>query len=464
MMSQRIIVAGAGHGGLVAAKYLAEYGYDVTVFEAKAEEDLGYDQYDSVHLDGFEKAGVPIPEAYKVHRTGLAFAIPGSDLPPLVQGVKEDTFNVEIDRKALYRHLLEPAKAAGVKMKFGCRVLAPILLGSRVAGLKTEAGDFYADLVIDAAGVYSPVRMQLPEHFGILREPKKYDVLHPYRAFYRRVPEAGEPENVYTVSLLPSPICGIMWAIVKQDTVDVLVAAMEDVSDAQIEQKICELKAATPQIGEFLRGGRLPDIPVRQPLSLLVADGYAAIGDSAFMTVPLKGSGVGHAMRAGKILAEAVAEDVHGLWNRETLWKYQTRFYEEIGSGSALMAIIKNELPAVTTEDLDYFFRENLISSEILEQFGSEAGIIRILTSIKFSAFRDMARKIVGHQDVRRLLLRVGRNIARCKLMEQNLRTKYDSRACLRWANAYDAFFDSISYANPENARPESKIEDAVTA
>lgn len=459
-MSQKIIVAGAGHGGLVAAKYLAEYGYDVTVFEKKREEDLGYDQYDSVHLDGFEKSGVPIPEEYKVHRTGLAFAIPGSDLPPLVQGVKDGTYNVEIHRKALYQHLLEPAKAAGVTFEFGCKIEAPIILGSRVAGLKTEKGDVYADLVIDAAGLYSPVRTGLPESFGIQKELQKYDFLHPYRAFYQRNPEAGEPENVYTVSMLPSPFCGIMWAIVKEDEVDVLVAAMENVSDEEIQNKIEELKAATPQIGDFRRGGRLPDIPVRQPLSLLVADGYAAIGDAAFMTVPLKGSGIGHSMRAGKILAEVIAEDQNGFFSRESLWKYQTRFYEEIGSGAALMAIIKNELPAITAEDLDYFFRENIISSEMLEQFGSEAGMIKILTSIKFSEIRDMARKIVGHQNVRRMLLRVGRNIARCKLVEQNLKSKYDSRSALKWANAYDSFFYSISYANPENALPESVDDD----
>ena len=96
----KVLIAGAGHGGLVAGTLLAREGWDVTVYEAKHEVALGYDQYDSVHLDGFEKSGVPIPEEYRVHRTGLAFRIPGSDLPTLRQGVKDDTYNVEIDRRA----------------------------------------------------------------------------------------------------------------------------------------------------------------------------------------------------------------------------------------------------------------------------------------------------------------------------------------------------------------------------
>ena len=100
-MEHKIIVAGAGHGGLVAAYYLAQAGYDVTVFERGAEGTLGLEQSDSVHLDGFEDAGLPVPEAYKVKRTPLSFVIPGTELPPLTQGVGEDSYNVEIDRKAL---------------------------------------------------------------------------------------------------------------------------------------------------------------------------------------------------------------------------------------------------------------------------------------------------------------------------------------------------------------------------
>ena len=34
-MSKKIVVAGAGHGGLIAAYYLAAAGYDVTVYEKK---------------------------------------------------------------------------------------------------------------------------------------------------------------------------------------------------------------------------------------------------------------------------------------------------------------------------------------------------------------------------------------------------------------------------------------------
>ena len=452
---KKIIVAGAGHGGIVAAMYLARAGFDVTVFEARAEDELGYDQSDSVHLDGFELAGLPVPEEYKIKRTGITFVIPGTDLEPLQQGVSEGTYNVEIDRKALYRYLIAPAKEAGVRFVFNCRVHGPLLLGSRVAGLQTDEGDVYADLVIDAAGLYSPVRGSLPESFGIQRQAEGTDILHTYRAFFKRDPDAGEPDYKYIVSLSPGEFCGIYWAITRETEVDVLIASMtRAISDEDIAEKTALLKAANPVMGDFIRGSRVADIPVRQPLSMLVADGYAAVGDAAFMTIPLKGSGVGHSMRAGKMLAETVIADEHGFYNRETLWGYQVKFFEEIGFGSMLIAVIKNEIPFISQEDLEYFFREKIISSELLEAFGNEARFTKILRTFKFKELRDKARKIAGHPYVRSVLVRGGKNISRCLMVQQNLKEKYDSKAAAKWNAAYNGLFESI-LLSAQNARAE---------
>ena len=441
---KKIIVAGAGHGGIAAATLLAREGFDVTIYEKKQRNELGYDQVDSVHLDGFERSGVPVPEQYMVQRTGIAFRLPGQEHAALKQGVKEGTMNIEIPRKALYDWLIGPAEEAGVKFVYGVTVEGPVVLGSRVAGLKTSAGDVLADLVIDAAGVYSPVRSNLPESFGIQSGPSKYEVLHPRRYFFSRDPEAGEPENVYSVTVLPTPFCGIMWAIVKDDEVDVLLAAFEDLSDEDYEEKLAQLKAVTPQIGELRRGGRLPDIPSRQPLSMLVADGYAAIGDAAFMTVPLKGSGVGHSLRAGKMLAETVIADKNGFFNRETLWPYQVRFFKAIGFGSALMAVLKNEMPTVTLDSLEYIFTAGIVSPELLEQFGSEAGFAKILMNSGIKELTDMGKKIVGHQALRRTIMRGASGLGRCKLVERGMKEKYESRTATKWAKNYDAFFASI--------------------
>ena len=45
---KKIIVAGAGHGGLTAAYNLSKNGFDVTVFEKGDREGLGYDWHECI--------------------------------------------------------------------------------------------------------------------------------------------------------------------------------------------------------------------------------------------------------------------------------------------------------------------------------------------------------------------------------------------------------------------------------
>ena len=445
-MSRNIIIAGAGHGGLVAGYYLAQNGYHVTVYEKGKKNHLGYPQYDAVHLDGFEEAGIPVPEEYMVKRTPITFSVLGTDLPPITQGDSGDTYNVEIDRKALYKYLIGMAEEAGVKFVYGCEIIEPIILGSRVAGLRTSKGDVYGDLIIDACGLYSPVRSKLPEFMNITSRPGQFDVLHTYRAYYSRLKNAPVPAHKYLVSLTPGDSCGLLWAITNEDAIDVFVGTFCELTQELLDEKLSLLREVTPHLGKKLvRGGEgIVDIPIRQPLSIMVADGYAAIGDAAFMTIPIKGSGIGYSMRAGRILAECVMGDENGLYNEETLWKYQIRYFNEIGSNSAILAIIKNLFPVITMDDLIYLFGESIISSEDLEKFGSEAGVSKIIASLKPGEIRDKAKKLIGNQNVRRMLTGTAKNIAMYKIVEQSLKENFSSASAKKWADAYDNFFESI--------------------
>ena len=41
-MVKKIVVVGAGHGGLIAAAYLAQNGFIVELFEKNSEKEMGY--------------------------------------------------------------------------------------------------------------------------------------------------------------------------------------------------------------------------------------------------------------------------------------------------------------------------------------------------------------------------------------------------------------------------------------
>lgn len=455
-MDKKIIVAGAGHGGIVAAYYLAQNGFDVTVYEKGEKGKLGYEQSDSVHLDGFELAGIPAPEEYVVTKTPITFCVPGTDIEPISQLEASDSLTVEIDRNVLYDYLISLAEEAGAKFVYGCEVCSPLILGSRVVGLKTSLGDIYADMVIDAAGMYSPVRMNLPDYMHITKEPGNFNVLKTYRAYFDKVAGAPDAEFPYKVSLIPGEFCGLLWVITKEDCVDVFIGAFNGLDEEAVGHYLETLREENPQLGEkLIKGGKFAEIPVRAPLSILVADGYAAVGDSAFMTIPIKGSGVGYAMRAGKILADVIAEDADGMYDREHLWDYQVEFFEEIGSGAGMLAVIKSLFPKLTLDDLKYALGEKLVSSEDLTLFGSEAGVLKIMTSLKMAALKDKAKKLVNFPDLRKLLTFVTGGITRFKVIESRMRSKYDSVSVQKWADSYDAFFAGL------NEPKESKEKDS---
>ena len=93
---------------------------------------------------------------------------------------------------------------------------------------------------------------------------------------------------------------------------------------------------------------------------IYIADGYAAIGDSAFMTVPIIGSGIANSMKASAILADAIMDDKEGCYSAKTLWKYQRGFYSEFGNGLAPLASIKLLLTRLNPDELDYIFEKEI--------------------------------------------------------------------------------------------------------
>lgn len=73
----KIIVAGAGHGGLVATAILSKAGHDVTVIEKEKRESLGHDWEDRFSFDLLrEIIGEELPSDSWRYRGDCAFVSP----------------------------------------------------------------------------------------------------------------------------------------------------------------------------------------------------------------------------------------------------------------------------------------------------------------------------------------------------------------------------------------------------
>ena len=440
-MKKRIIVAGGGHGGIAAAMLLAKNGYDVTVFEKNARENMGHDWTDIFDRKGFTCLGLPLPDEnlYKFKHDMTFYGM--SMRTPVTQHVPEDQLEIQMERKDIYNHLITYAEKAGVKFVYNCRILGPVMFGSRVAGIETENGIEYADLVIDACGIHSPVRRNLPENLGIQREVGPYEQFYVYRAFFNKTAEVCDRDK-YKVLLLPEDKKGISWVATEEEWTDVLIGRFQKFDMAEVERTISVLRKDNPSLGtEKLRGGQFVNIPVRQPLGILVADGYAAIGDSAFMTVPIIGSGIANTLKASKILADVIIKDTDMAYTAESLWAYQRNFYKELGNGLAPMACIKMMMAHMSGDDIDYLLSTGILNEDDMTITADTNSIWSIFDHVPMEVLKQKAVALMHNTKIIKKASFLIGNLAKAITATATMPQKYNQKAVLKWVRRYNDSF-----------------------
>ncbi len=437
-----IVVAGCGHGGLVAAIKLVEAGHKVRVYEKSPREEIGHPQSDAFDYDTFTYADLPVAPYFKRGKNVITFVPPNTDTEPLtIPAFENDSYIV--DRKELILYLVEMAEEAGAEILFQKEINAPIILGNRVAGIRVDNDDIYCDLVIDACGVNSPVRSQLPDFFGINRPVGKYDVVHSYRAYFDRT-EAPDPRHNYQLYLQEDGTVGFSWMITEIDRTDALICRFYRPDDNEILESLRGLQEKNPQMGtDMIYGGCRSVIPVCQPLAMLVADGYAAIGDSAFMTIPVKGSGITYSFKAGKMLSDCILKDTECFFDTESLWEYERRFFKELGFGACHLAIIKNILPYLKAEQVDEIFRLNLISTDEIKDIMTNAADV-IFSAKGLASLRDKIRLAGANAVIKDILSNIVVWIGKFFVIERAFPAKYDRDDLQKWVKRYNEFFESI--------------------
>lgn len=438
-MSKKIIVAGGGHGGIATASILSRNGFDVTVYEKNSRENMGYDWTDIFDPKALAKAGIPMPDkALFEYKENMTFYSP-NEKTPIRQQVPENELEIKMERKEIYNLLIDTAEKNGVKFVYNCNIEGAIIKDNRVAGIKTDKGEIFGDLIIDACGCESPVRISLPEEFGIEKHPDKNEKFFVYRAFYNKGTEKPV-EDKYKVCLLPEGKLGIGWVATEEEYTDLLIGRFEPFDTEEVERTAEFFRGRNESLGtEVVRGGQFVEIPVRQSLSLMVANGYAAIGDSAFMTVPIIGSGIANSLRAAPLLAKTVMEDRAESYTAEALWQYQYKFYKNLGSGLAPLAAVKLLLTRITPQQLDYIFEKGILTWREMTITADSTGMGDFL---HFSS--DMPKRaiaIVKDKELLRKLLRVAADIGKVMALCAVLPKEYNKSKVKQWAERYNRIF-----------------------
>lgn len=376
----KIIVAGAGHGGLIAAARIAKAGHEVELFERRKREELGYDWEDRFTFDILLGAteNSSLPEGSWRFRGDCEFVSPSKRTEVKIK-YNEKTRQKVMWRKPLVETLVAYAEKCGVRLNFGIEVISPIISGERVRGIKTSEGEEFGDLIIDALGVNSALRRKLPEIFGIEKDVKRGDVFYAYRAYFD-LKYDEKPEFPFEVYLYHEREQGLSWFLTNDDDADVLIGRIDPLTNEKVAQQLDLFRKNHPWCGEkILHGGNYGVIPVRRPLALMVADGYAAVGDSAFMTTPMNGMGIDLSLRAGLLLAQTVVADKSNEFKKETLWEYNREFHKRFGGDTAKNEGLKNALLSLPPDGVDFLFDNAVIQSADLAGAGRNTNLKALL-------------------------------------------------------------------------------------
>ena len=441
-MSKKIIIAGGGHGGITCGAILAKNGYDVTIYEKNKSDNMGHDWTDIFDPKAFAAVGMDMPDREMFnYKHNMTFFGP-SLTTRLVQDVPENELEIQMERRDIYKCLISYAEKCGVKFVYDCEVKGPIMLGNRVVGIRTDKGEHLGDLVIDACGINSVLRSQLPQYLGIQKEAIDFERFYVYRAFYEKN-DVGELEDRFRVLMFYKGKLGISWVADDGDYTDVLIGRFNKLDMDEVEATLADLRNEFPDLGEKkLRGGQFVEIPVRQPLGVLVADGYAAIGDSAFMTVPIIGSGIANSMKASAILAKAIMDDKTESYSAKTLWKYQTEFYSKLGTGLAPLASIKLLLTRIAPEDLDYIFGAGILNADDMTISADSTSLFAMVKDmIDPEPLKAKIKGLAARPDILKKVLHMIKDIGAVTVVTALMPKKYDVVAVNKWVKMYNACF-----------------------
>lgn len=430
----KISVIGAGQGGLRAAALLAAGGEDVTVFEKENEETLGIDWFDGVETKLFTDLGIEVPKS-SFKGFSPSFIGPGSDKLLYLQGKPEDA-DWSVNRRDFSRQLVAEARGKGAKFRFGTAVERLIAENGTVKGIAVNGEMLASDLVIDSSGMFSPFRASLAIRMGMTAQPDEGDTFNVYRCICSQTENFPElPANEkFKMYLKFQNRSSISWCGVEPSgELNVLVGKVGRMDENERKELLSLLKAENPIIGEVIgdRQARA-SIPVRRPLAQFVCNGYAAVGDAAFMTIPVIGNGIANSIRAGQMLAETVLEEKSA--SAEALWKYQVKYYRSIGAVCYLLDWIKRGLLASDNAQLKGFLESGAVTDEDIRSILFGEGL-----HLTPKQWADKLGKIAASRGLFGVLLKHALQGVRAMLAACAIPPAYDPLKIGKWKEKTDA-------------------------
>jgi len=371
-----VVIVGAGSAGCVTARRCAELGLRTLLVDRKEKSLVGQKVCgDEISKSHFDATGIERPKGDEISQVIL-----GADVYPpsmknelQVRGWK-DFDGWTVNRLLFGQRLLREALDAGVIFRENYHVKEPTVKGDEVVGiecLNLDSKDeisITAKLIIDASGFASVIRKKLDLPY-VEKEIAKEDVALCYREILELKVPLAEPQVARVLLGGVWAPQGYAWIFPKgPQTVNVGVGIGGGDGRGSPKVHFQKLKDQYPLLfGSKLLEGKGGAVPVRRPISSLVSNGVAFVGDAAFQVNPIHGGGIGAGMRAGIILAEVAKEAIaRKNTTARGLWYYNTRFLSGFGTRLASLEIFRRLLQSVSDSDMNFGFEKRILEADDL--------------------------------------------------------------------------------------------------
>ena len=107
-------------------------------------------------------------------------------------------------------------------------------------------------------------------------------------------------------------------------------------------------------------------VPVRRHNDCMVANGFAVVGDSAWMPRPIDAGGISPSIYGGTILGKVVANALEARDTSEAgLWKYNVEYMNTHGYPMASFEVLRRYLQTVTNEQINYGMKHFLSEEDV---------------------------------------------------------------------------------------------------
>ncbi len=370
-MPYDLVVVGAGQAGLTLAALTAQQGFHVVVLEKKDRHSLSYDEWDTVHVQIFQRESLVPPDA--------TFASPQ---PPheffspdfkthLQTRPPPELRELSIDRRIYCERLLDKTLGSGVEFRENVTVMDIILDGDFVVGVKVRLAsgameEVRGKIIVDASGPAGVLRRLLPPSFGIPRDLAPGDVTYGYRAYYNKI---GSPATAHLNILGFDNHRGLAWVNTGGEFVDILLTTFYPEEVPLLASRVDALRDRFSFIGtELKRAGHTVPIITRRMFDQVVGNGIILAGDAGCMGNALGGSGILGSIIAARCAAPIIKRAIStGDVSKAALWPYAAEFVREIGAYFASAHYYALAIYSIEFDTINFAFRQGIINARDLE-------------------------------------------------------------------------------------------------